>query len=149
MYRKTERGEGVERIGGVREKPDFASFLATTRFFASAHGSLASAIPEIPVLRCIPCVRHQMKEVKVRFEPADLMALDHQAAMAGVSRAELIRSRALVSNCDSGLTVARYHRLVSDALANVRGDIPRRMVEQLVAYVITWISSTSQPSSNP
>ena len=89
-----------------------------------------------------------MKEVKVRFEPADLVALDHQAAAAGVSRAELIRSRALVSNCDSGLTVAGYHRLVSDALANVRGDIPRRMVEQLVAYVITWISSTSHPSSN-
>jgi len=90
-----------------------------------------------------------MKEVKVRFELADLMALDQQAAAAGVSRAELIRNRALVANCDSGLTVARYHRLVSDALANVRGDIPRRMVEQLVAYVITWISSTSQPSSNP
>ena len=90
-----------------------------------------------------------MKEVKVRFEPADLVALDQQAAMAGVSRSELIRSRALVANCDSGLTVTRYHRLVSDALANVRGDIPRRMVEQLVAYVITWISSTSQQSSNP
>jgi len=90
-----------------------------------------------------------MKEVKVRFEPDDLVVIDQQAAMAGVSRSELIRSRALVSNCDSGLTVARYHRLVSDALANVRGDIPRRMVEQLVAYVITWISSTSQPSSNP
>jgi hypothetical protein len=89
-----------------------------------------------------------MREVKVRFEPADLLALDQQAAAAGVSRAELIRSRALVSNCDSGLTVAGYHRLVSDALANVRGDIPRRMVEQLVAYVITWISSTSHPSSN-
>jgi hypothetical protein len=89
-----------------------------------------------------------MKEVKVRFEPEDLLALDQQAAAAGVSRAELIRSRALVSNCDSGLTVAGYHRLVSDALANVRGDIPRRMVEQLVAYVITWISSTSHPSSN-
>jgi hypothetical protein len=89
-----------------------------------------------------------MREIKVRFEPADLAMLDQQAAAAGVSRAELIRSRALVSNCDSGLTVAGYHRLVSDALANVRGDIPRRMVEQLVAYVITWISSTSHPSSN-
>ena len=90
-----------------------------------------------------------MKEIKVRFEPADLVVLDQQAAMAGISRSELIRSRAIVANCDGGLTVARYHRLVSDALANVRGDIPRRMVEQLVAYVITWISSTSQPSSNP
>lgn len=89
-----------------------------------------------------------MKEVKVRFEPADLVVLDQQSAMAGVSRAELIRSRALVANCDMGLTTAAYHRLVSDALTNVRGDIPRRMVEQLVAYVITWISSTSQQNSN-
>jgi hypothetical protein len=89
-----------------------------------------------------------MKEVKVRFEPADLVALDQQAAAAGVSRAELIRSRALVSNCDSGLTVAGYHRLVSDATAYLRGDIPRRMVEQLTAFVVTWISSTSHPSSN-
>lgn len=90
-----------------------------------------------------------MKEVKVRFEPADLVALDQQSSAAGISRAELIRTRALVSNCNMGLTTAAYHRLVSDALAYVRGDIPRRIVEQLVAYVITWISSTSQPSSNP
>lgn len=89
-----------------------------------------------------------MKEIKVRFTPADLAALDQQAAAAGISRSELVRSRALVANCDSGLTVARYHRLVSDALANVRGDIPRRMVEQIVAYVITWISSTSQPNNS-
>jgi len=89
-----------------------------------------------------------MREVKVRFDEPDLVALDQQAAAAGVSRAELIRSRALVSNCDSGLTVAGYHRLVSDATAYLRGDIPRRMVEQLTAFVVTWISSTSQPSSN-
>jgi hypothetical protein len=90
-----------------------------------------------------------MKEVKVRFAPADLAALDQQAATAGVSRSELIRSRALVANCGAGLTVAGYHRLVSDALASVRGDMPRRMVEQLVAFTVTWISSKSQPSSNP
>jgi hypothetical protein len=89
-----------------------------------------------------------MREVKVRFEPADLVLLDQQAAAAGVSRAELIRSRALVANCQHGLTVAGYHRLVSDATAYLRGDIPRRMVEQLTAFVVTWISSTSQPSSN-
>jgi hypothetical protein len=89
-----------------------------------------------------------MKEIKVRFEPADLVLLDQQAAAAGVSRAELIRSRALVANCQHGLTVAGYHRLVSDATAYLRGDIPRRMVEQLTAFVVTWISSTSHPSSN-
>lgn len=90
-----------------------------------------------------------MKEVKVRFEPNDLVALDQAAAAAGVSRSELIRSRALVSDCKGGLTVDGYHRLVSDALASVRGDIPRRLVEQLVAFTLTWNSSTSQPSSNP
>lgn len=89
-----------------------------------------------------------MKEVKVRFMPADLVALDQQAAIAGVSRSELIRSRALVANCDASIGVADYHRLISDANACVRGDIPRRMVEQLVAYTLTWISSKSQPSSN-
>jgi len=90
-----------------------------------------------------------MKEIKVRFTPADLAVLDQQAAAAGITRSELVRSRALVANCQHSLTVAGYHRLVSDALTNVRGDIPRRMVEQLVAYVITWISSTSPPNSNP
>ena len=89
-----------------------------------------------------------MKEIKVRFDEPDLLALDQQAAAAGVSRAELIRSRALVSNCQHGLTVAGYHRLVSDATTYLRGDIPRRMVEQLTAFVVTWISSTSQPSNS-
>jgi hypothetical protein len=90
-----------------------------------------------------------MREVKVRFEEPDLMVLDQQAAAAGVSRSELIRSRALVANCQHGLTTAGYHRLVSDATAYLRGDMPRRMVEHLTAFVITWISSTSQQNSNP
>jgi len=89
-----------------------------------------------------------MKEIKVRFSTDDLLALDQQAEAAGITRSELIRSRALVSNCDSSLTVASYHRLVSDATANLRGDIPRRMVEQLVAFVITWIASSSPTSSS-
>lgn len=89
-----------------------------------------------------------MKEIKVRFDEPDLVALDQQAAAAGVSRAELIRSRALVSSCDASIGVADYHRLISDANACVRGDIPRRLVEQLVAFTFTWISSKSQPSSN-
>lgn len=89
-----------------------------------------------------------MREVKVRFDEADLVALDQQAVVAGVSRAELIRTRALVLNCDNALTVADYHRLTSAATAYLRGDIPRRLVEQLVAYVITWTSSTSQQNNN-
>ena len=89
-----------------------------------------------------------MKEVKVRFTPADLAALDHHAALAGVSRSELIRSRALVSACEARLTTADYHRLTSDALARTRGDLPRHLVEHLVAYVVTWIASKSQPNSS-
>ena len=89
-----------------------------------------------------------MKEIKVRFTPADLVALDQQAAAAGISRAELIRNRALVSSCDTRIAVSDYHRLISDANASVRGDIPRRLVEQLVAFTFTWISSKSLPSSN-
>lgn len=90
-----------------------------------------------------------MREVKVRFDEADLVALDRQAAMAGMARAELIRNRALVLNCDSALSVTDYHHLVSDATANLRGDMPRRLVEHLVAYVITWIASKSQQSNHP
>jgi hypothetical protein len=90
-----------------------------------------------------------MKEIKVRFSAADLAALDQQAAAAGCSRSELIRSRALVAKCDAGLTTADYHRLVSGALTQMRGDIPRHLVEYLVAYVVTWIASSSQLNSNP
>lgn len=88
-----------------------------------------------------------MREVKVRFNATDLAVLDAAAAAAGVSRSELIRNRALVLNCDKVFTVADYHRLTSDATAYLRGDIPRRLVEHLVAFVITWTQSKSQPSN--
>jgi len=77
-----------------------------------------------------------MQEIKVRFEPADLAALDHQAAAAGTSRSALIRNKAL-SNAVARLTTVEYHRLVADAVAATRGDLPRLQVEYLIAYVIT------------
>jgi hypothetical protein len=77
-----------------------------------------------------------MQEIKVRFQPADLAALDHQAAAAGTSRAQLIRDRAL-SPALARLTTVEYHRLVADAVTATRGDLPRLQVEYLVAYVIT------------
>lgn len=90
-----------------------------------------------------------MKEIKVAFHEPDLEVLDQQAKLAAVSRSELIRSRALVLNCNSGLTVSGYHRLISDATAYLRGDMPRRMVELLTAFVITWIASQSQNANDP
>lgn len=77
-----------------------------------------------------------MQEIKVRFHPADLAALDLQAAAAGTSRAQLIRTRALAPGV-ARLTTVDYHALVADAVAATRGDMPRLQVEYLVAYVIT------------
>jgi hypothetical protein len=73
-----------------------------------------------------------MQEIKVRFTPADLATLDAEAAAAGTSRSALIRDRAL-----SRLSTVAYHALVADAVAHMRGDLPRLQVETLVAYVIT------------
>ena len=73
-----------------------------------------------------------MQEIKVRFEAADLTALDQQAAAAGTSRSAFIRNKAL-----RRLTTVEYHSLVADAVSAMRGDLPRLQVEYLVAYVIT------------
>ena len=77
-----------------------------------------------------------MQEIKVRFNPEDIHHLDQQAGIANTSRAALIRDRAL-SGVLPRLTTADYHRLVADALAFTRGDLPRQHVETLIAYVIT------------
>ena len=89
-----------------------------------------------------------MKEIKVAFHEADLALLDQQSKLAGISRSELIRGRALVANCDHALSVSAYHRLISDATAYLRGDMPRQMVELLTAFVITWIASKSQSNND-
>jgi len=73
-----------------------------------------------------------MQEIKIRFEATDLAALDQQADAAGTSRAALIRDRVL-----RRLSTAEYHALVADAVAFMRGDLPRMQVETLIAYVIT------------
>ena len=84
-----------------------------------------------------------MQEIKVRFQPEDLAALDQQAAALGTSRAQLIRDRALTSGV-ARLTTADYHRLVSGAAAHMRGDLSHRHVEHLVAYVITRLDQHSR-----
>ena len=76
-----------------------------------------------------------MREIKVLFDPADLQHLDQQAATAGIARSALIRDRALSVDLPR-LTTAAYHALVADAVAFMRGDLPRMQVETLTAYVI-------------
>ena len=85
-----------------------------------------------------------MQEVKVRFQPSDLDAIDRQAAAAGTNRSALIRQRAIVAEYEQelyGLTPTAYHALVSDAAAFMGGVIPRQHVELLTAYVITRLDS--------
>jgi hypothetical protein len=84
-----------------------------------------------------------MQEIKVRFQPVDLAGLDQQAAAANVTRAQLIRDRAL-SLPVARLSTVDYHALVADAVAVTRGDLPRLQVEYLVAYVITRLDQYSR-----
>jgi hypothetical protein len=111
-----------------------------TGFFASDLRPLASE----PSIDAVSSVRrtiahlhpHQMQEIKVRFNPDDLTALDQQAAASGTSRSAFIRNKAL-SLPVARLTTVEYHALVADAVSAMRGDLPRLQVEYLVAYVIT------------
>ena len=118
-----------------------------TGFFASGLRPLASE-PSVDagfsVRRTIAHLHpHQMQEIKVRFNPDDLAALDQQAAAAGTSRSALIRNKAL-SLPVARLTTVGYHALVADAVSAMRGDLPRLQVEYLVAYVITRLDQHSR-----
>ena len=76
-----------------------------------------------------------MPEIKLHVSDADLARLNAQAAAAGIPRAHLVRDRAL-SNGLARLSTVEYHALVADAVAFMRGDLPRMQVETLTAYVI-------------
>jgi len=75
-----------------------------------------------------------MIETKVRFHADDLQHLDQQAAAIGKSRSAFIRERALAR-----LTTADYHRLVSAVARRMNGDLNRRQVETVTAFVVNEI----------
>ena len=106
-----------------------------TSFFASDLRPLASAASihaGFGVRRTIALSHaHQMPEIKLQVSQDDFDQLNAEAAAAGTSRAALIRDRAL-----SRPTTTEYHALVADAVAFMRGDLPRMQVETLTAYVI-------------
>ena len=76
-----------------------------------------------------------MPEIKLHITPEDLDRLNQESAAAGTSRAALIRDRAL-----SRPTTMDYHALVADAVAFMRGDLPKLQAETLTAYVITRLN---------
>lgn len=76
--------------------------------------------------------------VKVAYSPEDLSQLDRDAQAAGISRAELIRTRTLTRSAGTKpFTTADYHKLVSDACAFTRGALSRSQVETLIAFTTT------------
>jgi hypothetical protein len=88
-----------------------------------------------------------MPEIKLNVTDADLARLNAEAAAHGIPRAHLIRQRALSTGGVAGLSTAAYHALVADACAFMRGDLNRRHVETLVAYVIAQTTASDQPAA--
>ena len=84
-----------------------------------------------------------MKEVKVAFLPTDLDRLTLEAEQQGISRAQLIRERALNNSGKSGnvrFDRDSYAKAVEAAAQAVPG-ISRAQLEHAVARVITTIAS--------
>ena len=98
----------------------------TVRRAFGAFGALVATIQPFTALLMI--------ETKVRFHADDLQHLDQQAAAVGKTRSALIRDRALAR-----LTTAEYHRLVSAVARRMNGDLNRRQVETVTAFVVNEI----------
>ena len=75
-----------------------------------------------------------MKEIRIRLSEADLAVLDHESAQTGLSRADLLRCRAVAPR---RYTPESYALLVSQA--NRVADLPRSQVERIVNHVFTQL----------
>ncbi len=80
-----------------------------------------------------------MKQIKLSIREEDLDALDHEAAQTGLSRAELLRCRAVAPR---RYTPTDYAVLVSKA--NRVADLPRSQVERLVNYVFVELTGPGE-----
>ena len=117
---------GVLVVGQTAVVACDLSRTPTVRQPFGALGALAATIQPFTALLMI--------ETKVRFEADDLQHLDRQAAAVGKTRSAFIRDRALAR-----LTTAEYHRLVSAVARRMHGDLNRRQVETVTAFVVNEI----------
>ena len=85
-----------------------------------------------------------MKQIKLSISEEDLATLDYEAAQTGLSRAELLRCRAVAPR---RYTPTTYAALVSKA--NRVADLPRSQVERLVNYVFVELMGPSSREANP
>ena len=84
-----------------------------------------------------------LTEVKIRFSPSDLVAIDAAATAAGLSRSAYVRDQ--ITNRRPpmpALTPADYHRLVTAACAFMRGDLNRNHIETLTAFVVSRLAAS-------
>jgi hypothetical protein len=90
-----------------------------------------------------------MQRIEVRFEPEDIQRLDQQAAALKMTRAELVRSRALATPKGStrAYTATEYNQLVAAAHRFTHGDLDRRHVETLVGFVFTRLHELESAAS--
>ena len=117
---------GVLVVGQTAVVACDLSRTPTVRRPFGALGALAATIQ--------PFTAPLMIETKVRFHADDLQHLDRQAAAVGKTRSAFIRDRALAR-----LTTAEYHRLVSAVARRMHGDLNRRQVETVTAFVVNEI----------
>jgi hypothetical protein len=82
-----------------------------------------------------------MKEIKLRFEPADLAVLDKEAQLRGITRSELLRERVLGAPVAGRYDVGRFNKLLADSQKYMQGHVDRRLVETLVSYVFNRLSN--------
>ena len=87
------------------------------------------------------------KIVKVAFEEHDVAILDRQAQASGVSRAEVIRSRALAGANGQQSSPQDYQRLVSDICRRV--NLPRAQVERAVNLTFVAIMAPRSVEASP
>ena len=92
-----------------------------------------------------------MNRIHISFEPEQLETLDRQAAKLGVSRTELIRSRAVGRIMDVGA----FRSLCAEAKRRVGITLPSSHVEALVGFTLSRAlgyeeePNRSSPSSRP
>lgn len=90
-----------------------------------------------------------MREIKLRLPEAEVAVIDAQAAATKTTRAQFIRER-ITNPCAAVSTLAPrdYHALVAAAVIELRGNVPRHLVEYLVAYVINRLDHHSRQAGS-
>jgi hypothetical protein len=82
-----------------------------------------------------------MKEIKLRFDLADLAVIDKEAQTRGITRSELLRERVLGAPGAEHYDAARFNKLLADSQRYMQGHVDRRLVETLVSYVFNRLSN--------